>query len=54
MPAIASADVLAEFADVYREARYATHPVDERIRDQARAALRRLRAELDRAAVSRR
>jgi hypothetical protein len=46
VPAIASADVLAEFAHVYREARYATRPVDERTRDQARAALRRLRGEL--------
>ncbi|RIV39533.1 DUF4129 domain-containing protein [Micromonospora radicis] len=46
VPAIVSADVLAEFADVYREARYATRPVDERTRDQARAALRRLRGEL--------
>lgn len=41
-----SADVLAAFADVYREARYATHTVDERMRQQARDALRRLRAEL--------
>jgi hypothetical protein len=41
-----SADVLASFADVYREARYATHTVDERMREQARAALQRLRAEL--------
>lgn len=41
-----SADVLAAFADVYREARYATHTVDERMRRQARDALRRLRAEL--------
>ncbi|SCG66449.1 DUF4129 domain-containing protein [Micromonospora coxensis] len=46
VPAIASADVLAEFAHVYREARYATHAVDARMRDQARAALRRLRGEL--------
>ncbi|MGB2568299.1 DUF4129 domain-containing protein [Micromonospora citrea] len=46
VPAIASADVLAEFAHVYREARYATHTVDARMRDQARAALRRLRGEL--------
>ncbi|PWR05342.1 hypothetical protein DKT68_27530 [Micromonospora acroterricola] len=46
VPAIVSADVLAEFAHVYREARYATRPVDERTRDQARAALRRLRHEL--------
>ena len=46
VPAIVSADVLAELAHVYREARYATRPVDERTRDQARAALRRLRGEL--------
>ncbi|NED55498.1 DUF4129 domain-containing protein [Micromonospora aurantiaca] len=46
IPAIASADVLDGFAHVYREARYATHPVDEHTRDQARAALRRLRGEL--------
>lgn len=41
-----SAGVLAAFADVYREARYASHAVDERMRAQARDALRRLRAEL--------
>ncbi|MFG1673268.1 DUF4129 domain-containing protein [Micromonospora sp. NPDC049282] len=46
IPAIASADVLDGFAHVYREARYATRDVDERTRDQARAALRRLRGEL--------
>ncbi|WBB77435.1 DUF4129 domain-containing protein [Micromonospora sp. WMMD882] len=47
VPAIVSADVLAEFAHVYRQARYATHTVvDERTRDQARSALRRIRAEL--------
>ncbi|MFU8849594.1 DUF4129 domain-containing protein [Micromonospora sp. SL1-18] len=46
VPAIASADVLDGFARVYREARYATHAVDERMRDQARAALQRLRGEL--------
>ncbi|WP_433316033.1 DUF4129 domain-containing protein [Micromonospora sp. CA-269861] len=46
VPAIVSTDVLAEFAHVYREARYATHPVGERTRDQARAALGRLRGEL--------
>ncbi|MFV2101723.1 DUF4129 domain-containing protein [Micromonospora sp. LOL_024] len=46
VPAIASAHVLAELAHVYREARYATRPVDEQTRDQARAALRRLRGEL--------
>ncbi|MFC6019459.1 DUF4129 domain-containing protein [Plantactinospora solaniradicis] len=41
-----SADVLAAFAEVYREARYATHTVDERMRAQARSALQRLRTEL--------
>lgn len=41
-----SADVLAAFAHVYRQARYATHTVDERMRGEARSALRRLRAEL--------
>ncbi|MGW0433004.1 DUF4129 domain-containing protein [Micromonospora sp. NPDC003197] len=41
-----SADVLAAFAQVYREARYATRTVDERMRSQARSALQRLRAEL--------
>ncbi|SCG41926.1 DUF4129 domain-containing protein [Micromonospora inositola] len=46
VPAIASADVLDGFAHVYREARYATHTVDKRMRDQARASLRRLRGEL--------
>lgn len=46
VPAIASADVLDGFAHVYREARYATHTVDARMRDQARSALRRLRGEL--------
>ncbi|WP_213452849.1 DUF4129 domain-containing protein [Rhizomonospora bruguierae] len=38
--------VLAGFAAVYREARYATHAVDDQTRQQAIAALRRLRAEL--------
>ena len=41
-----SADVLAGLAAVYREARYATHTVDEAMRDQARSALRQLRDEL--------
>jgi len=41
-----SADVLADLADVYRKARYATHTVDERMRAQARSALQRLRGEL--------
>jgi hypothetical protein len=43
---VVSADVLAGFAEVYREARYATHTVDERMRGEARSALERLRAEL--------
>lgn len=46
VPAIVSTDVLAAFAHVYREARYATRAVDEPTRDHARAALRRLRGEL--------
>lgn len=41
-----SAEVLTPFAEVYRQARYATHTVDERMRAQARDALHRLRAEL--------
>lgn len=41
-----SADVLAALADVYREARYATHTVDDRMRVQARSALQRIRGEL--------
>ncbi|MEO3742149.1 DUF4129 domain-containing protein [Plantactinospora sp. B5E13] len=41
-----SADVLGAFAEVYRQARYATHTVDERMRGQARSALQRLRTEL--------
>jgi hypothetical protein len=40
------AAVLAAFAAVYREARYATHAVDDRMRGQARSALERLRADL--------
>jgi hypothetical protein len=43
-----SAPVLYLLAEVYREARYATHRVDIRTRDQARAALRQLREELSR------
>jgi len=31
---------------VYREARYATHVIDERMRETAVASLRQLRAEL--------
>jgi hypothetical protein len=41
-----SSSVLYPLAEVYRLARYATHTVDERMRDQAQAALRQLRAEL--------
>lgn len=41
-----SAPVLTGFADVYRQARYASHKVDERMREQAKAALGRLREEL--------
>jgi hypothetical protein len=41
-----SADVLDGLAAVYREARFATHTVDEAMRDQARSALRQLRDEL--------
>ncbi len=40
------AAVLAELAAVYREARYATHTVDERMRADARQALQRLRTDL--------
>lgn len=40
------ADVLAALAAVYRQARYATHVVDERMRADARAALGRLRTDL--------
>ncbi|HEY0700356.1 MAG TPA: DUF4129 domain-containing protein, partial [Micromonospora sp.] len=43
---VVSADVLATFAGVYRQARYATHAIDEQMRGQARDALHRLRAEL--------
>ncbi|HET8682347.1 MAG TPA: DUF4129 domain-containing protein [Micromonosporaceae bacterium] len=38
--------VLDQFAALYREARYATHPVGERERGQAQSALRQLRGEL--------
>ncbi|SDY73620.1 protein of unknown function [Micromonospora pattaloongensis] len=51
-PAVVSAEVLAAFAHVYREARYATHAVDERMRAQARTALQRLRTELTAGAAS--
>lgn len=40
------AAVLAALLTVYREARYATHTVDDRMRVQARSALERLRADL--------
>lgn len=41
-----SAEVLAGFAAVYREARYATHIVGEQTRSDAREALQRLRTDL--------
>src|SRR5262249_18730925 len=41
-----SGTVLAAFASVYREARFATHTVDVAMREQARAALRQVRDEL--------
>ena len=41
-----SRPVLDRFAAVYREARYATHVIDERMRETAVASLRQLRAEL--------
>jgi hypothetical protein len=40
------ARVLAALLEVYREARYATHTVDDQMRAQARSALERLRADL--------
>jgi hypothetical protein len=40
------AGVLTPFAAVYRQARYATHTVDDQMRLQARSALERLRADL--------
>lgn len=40
------AAVLTPFADVYRQARYATHTVDDQMRRQAVTALERLRADL--------
>jgi hypothetical protein len=49
---VASAEVLANFAEVYRTARYATAPVDERMRARALAALHRVRAELAGQAVA--
>jgi hypothetical protein len=47
-----SAAVLAPFAAVYREARFAEHVVDIQMRDQARAALSSLRDELALGAAS--
>ncbi len=43
--------MLYPLAEVYRLARYATHTVDTTMRDQARAALGQLRAELSRPAA---
>jgi hypothetical protein len=40
------ARVLAALLEVYRQARYATHTVDDQMRAQARSALERLRADL--------
>lgn len=40
------ARVLAALLEVYRQARYATHTVDDQMRAQARSALQRLRADL--------
>lgn len=45
-----TASVLAGFAAVYREARFATHVIDVQMRDQARAALIQVRDELLRGA----
>jgi hypothetical protein len=39
-------EVLAALLEVYRQARYATHTVDDHMRVQARSALERLRADL--------
>jgi hypothetical protein len=40
------AGVLAALLEVYRQARYATHSVDDQMRARARSALQRLRADL--------
>jgi len=48
-----TASVLAGFAAVYREARFATHVVNDEMRAQARAALGQLRDELVRGAPAR-
>ncbi|GLY96480.1 DUF4129 domain-containing protein [Actinoplanes sp. NBRC 103695] len=45
------AGVLAALLEVYRQARYATHTVDDQMRSQARSALQRLRADLGAAQV---
>jgi hypothetical protein len=47
------AGVLAALAEVYREARYATHTVDDQMRTHARTALQRLRADLAAPAAAR-
>lgn len=47
-----SSAVLYDLAAVYRLARYATHDIDVTMRDQARAALRQLRAQLSQPAVA--
>jgi len=44
--------VLAALLEVYRQARYATHTVDDQMRRQARSALERLRADLGAAVPS--
>ena len=44
--------LLEELAEVYRQARYATHSVDDQMRVQARTALERLRADLGAGAPS--
>jgi hypothetical protein len=46
------AGVLTPFAAVYRQARYATHTVDDQMRQQARSALERLRLDLGAGAIS--
>ena len=45
------AAVLAALLEVYRQARYATHTVDDQMRAQARSALQRLRSDLGAAPV---
>lgn len=47
-----TASVLAGFAAVYREARFATHVIDVQMREQARAALIQVRDELLRGVAS--